>query len=749
MVAVFTITLLVSSSLLFLVQPMFARMALPLLGGTPAVWNTCMVFFQASLLAGYLYAHLSTKWLGVRRQTMLHAGLLLLPLLVLPIAISEHWTPPTDGNPVPWLLLLLTATIGLPFFVVASSAPLMQKWFSSLGHTHSHDPYFLYAASNAGSMTALLAYPVIVEPLMSLSQQSALWTGGYVVLALLTIACAVMVLRHHKHGDAPKAHECQSVGSQSTSIDDAPDVKLTRRLRWIALTAVPSSLLLGVTQYITTDLVVVPALWVIPLSLYLLTFIIVFARRRLVSQQVARRMLPPAAIVLLVMLLIEATQPLLLIVIGHLGAFFVLALACHGELAADRPHTRHLTSFYLMMGVGGMLGGVFNALIAPHLFTTVAEYPIAVVAAALLMVRRVVSGRKKGIWAMNGALPIVLGMVTAGLIVLSDALSLGISPMRLLLTAGIPALGCYLLSKQPLRFGLALGAVFIAASLDTSNRGHVLEAHRGFFGVHRVTRVDEFNRLFHGTTLHGAQKIDAATGTPTEPHLPLAYYHPDGPIGQVFHAWQVSGRGHNVGLVGLGVGALATYGHDGDRFTFFEIDPLVQRIAEDERYFTFISAARDRGVDVRVVLGDARLTLANVDRGSFDLLVLDAFSSDAIPVHLLTREAMTVYWDAVADGGVISMHISNRYLNLAPVLANLAASMDVICLLRDDTHVTLEESARTGREGSLWVLLARDAADLAPIINGPGASRWFALQGQPGAAVWTDEYANVLGALRW
>lgn len=747
MVRLFTITLLVSSGLLFLVQPMFARMVLPLLGGTPAVWNTCMVFFQGSLLAGYLYAHLSTKWLGVRRQTMLHAGVLMLPLLVLPISVSEAWSPPVDGDPIGWLLLLLTATIGLPFFVVASSAPLMQKWFSSLGHESSDDPYYLYAASNAGSMTALLAYPTVVEPLMTLSQQSAVWMGGYIALALLTLACAVAVIGHHKRISNGAQRQAAAVADANRG----EGVPWLRKLRWVALTAVPSSLLLGVTQYITTDLVVVPVLWVIPLAMYLLTFILVFARRRLIPQHIARRALPPAAIVLLVMLVIEATNPLALIVFGHLLAFFILAVACHGELADDRPSTRDLTSYYLMMGIGGMLGGVFNAIIAPHLFTSVAEYPIAVVAAALLMMRRIDApllqelGGTKRIATIG--LPLAVGAITLGLIVLSDAMEIGISPLRLFLTAGLPAFGCYVLSKQPLRFGLALAAVFVASSFDTINRGHVLESHRGFFGVHRVALAGEFHRLFHGTTLHGTQRVDEA-GRPSDPDTPLAYYHREGPIGQVFAAQQGAGRSNNVGLVGLGVGALAAYGQPGQRFAFFEIDPLVQRLAEDERYFTFVADARRRGVDVPIILGDARLTLAMVEPGTFDVLVIDAFSSDSIPVHLLTREAIEIYRHVINDDGIIAMHISNRYLNLQPVVANLAASLGMVCVIRDDSYITAEQAKQTGREGAVWVVLAPSMEQLEPLSR-TAPAQWLIAEGDPGAAVWTDEYSHVLGALEW
>ncbi len=369
---VYATTIFLTASLLFVVQPMFARMVLPLLGGSPAVWNTCLVFYQAALLAGYLYSHATTSWLGVRRQAALHVGLVLLPLLLLPIGIPSGWTPPAAASPIPWLLALLAVAVGLPFFVVSTTSPLLQKWFAGTGHPSAGDPYFLYAASNLGSMLGLLGYPVLLEPRLRLAEQSRLWSGGYLLLLVFTLACAVLLWR-----------------SPVPALADPSRERLTglaarRRLRWVLLALVPSSLMLSVTTFISADVEAIPLLWVIPLAIYLLTFVLVFARRPLVPHALVVRVLPIALLALVVVLVKRANQPLLLIMGLHLGAFFVAAMVCHGELARDRPPPAHLTEFYLWLSVGGVLGGVFNALVAPLVFDSVAEYPLTVVLACLL-----------------------------------------------------------------------------------------------------------------------------------------------------------------------------------------------------------------------------------------------------------------------------------------------------------------------------------------------------------------------------
>lgn len=785
MLGLYTLTLFLSAGLLFLVQPLFAKLVLPLLGGTPAVWNTCMVFFQAALLAGYAYAHFSTRWLGVQRQALLHMVVLLVPLAALPLAVPRDWTPPVEGNPIPWLLGLMAMAIGLPFFVVASTAPLLQKWFSATGHHTARDPYYLYAASNVGSMLALVAYPALVEPLLGLREQTWAWSGGYAVLVVLIWACAAVVWKQATNGD-----ESIEPGPHAEPMDAGPGARQRpvtwwRRLRWIALAAAPSSLMLGVTTYITTDLAVVPLLWVIPLALYLLTFIVVFSRRRVISHRWMVRLLPMGAVALLLVLRSEATQPVWLVSSLHLAVFFMAGLACHGELARDRPATSHLTEFYLLMSVGGMVGGMFNALAAPLLFTSIAEYPVALAAACLLVpsyrvffggdkaqrLQRLWTGLRDifadfvpaaiiGNWRRIADIvyPLLLGAVTAYIVWRMSWINFSDQKIRLIFTAGLPAVVCFLMSARPVRFGLALAAVFFAGSFDVLTRGFVLDAQRSFYGVHRVTyfrrsmgegqpRVP-IHLLYHGTTLHGVQFLNQ-DNRPSRADEPLTYYHTKGPIGQVFAAYRAvePERFSRVGVVGLGAGGLLAYGEPGDAYTVFEIDPVVLGIATNSKFFTFHRSAVERGVNVDIVLGDARLTLETVPQGQLDLLILDAFSSDSIPVHLLTREAAAMYLEKLKPDGLLVFHISNRYLELESVMAALAESLGMVGVIQN-LRVSNEEMQRENLYSSDWVVLAHRAEDLAPLRAAHGA-KWRDLQPRAGFRVWTDDYSNILSVFQW
>ncbi len=781
MIPIYTLTIFLSATLLFFVQPMFAKMVLPLLGGTPSVWNTCMVFFQAALLGGYLYAHLSTRWLGVRRQAVVHLLVMLAPLLFLPIAIGAGWDPPREEIPIAWLMLVLTAVVGAPFFVVAATAPLLQRWFSATDHPRARDPYFLYAASNAGSMLALLGYPVVIEPLLPLPAQSELWRFGYWILLAGLAGCTVLLWRRSTDRTVHRSVEIsESPGTKAPAAGPASgasatnEVRLTRERpvtafrfwRWVLLAAIPSSLLLGVTTFITTDLVVVPLLWVIPLAIYLMTFMFVFAQRQLIPHALMARALPIAAITLMILLLSSATQPMPLIVSVHLIAFFILAMVNHGELARDRPHASSLTTFYLAMGLGGLLGGAFNGVLAPIIFPGVVEYPLAIVLACLLSpgylpLRRTEDESPAGPrWKVHDALwALGLGAVALAIVWLGTFEALETAgPARIAILAGVPALACYLLSQRPVRFGLCVGAVMLATTLETTHLGELLERDRTFFGVHRVslqryTTPDGQRRathdLHHGTTLHGQQWVDPESRVPIRPREPLTYYHPDGPIGHVFRSRNEDRTFRNIGLVGLGVGALAAYAEPEQRMHFFEIDPTVRRIAEDTRYFTYLSEARERGAMIETTLGDARLTLAQIDAGTFDLLVIDAFSSDSIPVHLVTLEAIESYLRTVADDGLIALHISNRYLDLEPVLAAIAEELNLAAYVNRDTSITPEETDRTGRQVSRWVVLARDDEDVQELRRGVRGSNWQPLRLVDDRVLWTDDYSNFLRILMW
>jgi hypothetical protein len=716
----FAITLFVSALLLFWVQPMFSRMVLPMLGGSPAVWNTAMVFFQTALLAGYLYAHLVSRWLGLRRQVAVHLAFLTVAALTLPIAIGPDWKPPTEGTPVPWLIALLAWCLGLPFLVVSSTAPLLQKWFAASGHPAGRDPYFLYAASNLGSMLALLGYPLLLEPLLTLERQNEAWALGYAALAALVAVCGLAVWRRPAAGDRLQ---------DTPAATDEDSVGWGRRLHWLALAFAPSSLLLAVTAYITTDLAAVPLLWVVPLCLYLLTFVIVFARRPVLRHAWMVKA-QPFIVIPLALLFTESSAFWLLLPL-HLAAFFVTAMVCHGELARRRPATSHLTEFYLWMAFGGMLGGVFNALLAPIAFDWVLEYPLALVVACLLRPR--LAHHRGGLLATLG-LPLLVLLLT---LLQMQWRRLGLPDLgtvgALILLVPVAML-LYSFAARPLRFGLGVAAV-LSVALLAGEPNQIQARARSFFGVYTIKHDPAgYHLLVHGTTVHGAQRSD-----PSDRSEPLTYFHRDGPLGQVFAALEDSPP-QRVAAVGLGVGTVACYRRPGQRWTFFEIDPLVERIARDRRWFHYLA---DCAPDAEVVMGDARRSLQEAAQGAYDLMILDAFSSDAIPVHLLTREAFALYRERLAPGGLIALHISNRNLDLAPVVADLLA--DAGLAGRIQTQAPPLAAQRVYRNAATWVVAGRTEADLGALAND---SRWDRL---PAAAAhpWTDDFSNLIGALRW
>jgi spermidine synthase len=727
----FALTLLVGAALLFVVQPMMAKLVLPLLGGSPAVWNTCMVFFQAALLAGYAYAHATTAWLGARRQAALHAALLLLALCLLPLGIPPGWvhSVPTAADPSPWLLGLLVATVGLPFFAVSTTAPLLQRWFSATGHPTAHDPYFLYGASNLGSLAALLGYPLVVEPNLRLQRQSEAWAFGYGVLMIMILACAAAVWRAPRVSPRP-------VGERDDACPRPDHLGSRLWVQWVSLSFLPSSLLLGVTTYISTDLAAVPLLWVVPLALYLLTFILVFARRQVVPHALVLHALPIAVVMLALVICLKTTQAAFIPV--HLVAFFVVAMACHGELVKLRPSTGHLTAFYLAISVGGVLGGILNALVAPVVFNWVAEYPLALALACLVLPGRAPTrGTRDRL--LDLAFPAALGLLTAWAVnrfVPSREYEAG--GLGFKLAFGLAVFLCYIFKDRPVRFAFGVGAVLLASQISDNIHGRVLYQERNFFGVLRVSRDGEenYHRLIHGNTVHGQQSLD-----PRRRREPLTYYHRTGPIGQVFAAIAKKLARSDVAVVGLGAGSLACYAESDQRWTFFEIDPAVLRIARDPNFFTYLADCRATSCDV--VLGDARLRLRDAPDSGYGLIVLDAFSSDAIPMHLLTREALELYRRKLADGGLIAFHISNRYLDLTRVLRALARDAGLVGRVCHDQNVPPEQ-LREGKYASSWFVMAARDADLGTLADDP---RWEASEPRPGDMVWTDDFSNLAALL--
>ena len=764
----YALTLFTGATLLFVMQPMVGKMILPLLGGTPAVWSTCMVFFQAALLGGYAYAHALTARVRPSRQVLVHLIVLALPFAVLPLAVSPRLLRGGEANPVLDVLTILSLSVGLPFLVVSATAPLLQRWFTHTGHPAARDPYFLYAASNLGSMLALLGYPTLVEPRLHLQgstwlTQTALWSLGYAALAILIALCALTLRWKPTTAPAPTVAEAESAPAP---VEGRP--RWARRIHWVVLAFVPSSLLLGVTTYITTDLAAVPLLWVLPLAIYLLTFILAFGRwPRLLHHMVVALTLPLSLLVIFLMVS-ALPERIWVIVLWHFGLLFVIALACHGTLALDRPGPLHLTEFYLLISVGGVLGGLFNALVAPLVFSSLIEYPLMMVLASVLLA----APRSPGLGLGAGARRALLAVAAAVLLTvvlysesatvrvdfafLARVLDLGservsewLDPaerlLNKLLIYGPPLVVAWFLRRRPLHLGLALASVLLISGFVDARNSDQIRQSRSFFGVLRISRDRDpkgYTELRHGTTLHGRQSLE-----PSRRAEPLSYYQRKGPIGQLFAELDRRAGSVHMAVVGLGTGTLAAYARPGDRVTFYEIDRLVRDVAFDPAYFTYATDARDRGVTMRLELGDARIRMEAVRRDRpeerYDVILVDAFSSDAIPVHLLTREALRLYFDLLGPRGILALHISNRYLRLEPVVAALA---------EDGRYARMVQHGDTGdiRGGveASWAILARRPEDFGEMAYD---ARWTAahLDVEPAVAAWTDDFHNLLSVFKW
>jgi hypothetical protein len=721
-VPLFAATMFVSGFLLFMVEPMAAKMVLPILGGVPMVWNGCVVFFQIVMLAGYGYAFGASRCLRLRPQVVAHAALLAAPIAVLPLMIQPGARPP-DGNPLGWLLLLLAGTIGLPFFVLSTSASVFQHWLSRTDHPAARDPYFLYSSSNVGCLLALASYPTLVEPLVTLREQARLWTAGYAEFVLLAGACAFVAWRS---GGVDRAAEPEGARVASEPI------ARVRRARWVALAFVPSSLMLAVTSYISTDIGAVPLLWIVPLSLYLMTFALAFGRHSFAVGEVARRALPLLVVPLALFMMVGVQSPLAVIVSLHLAAFAVIALHCHAELAQDRPEPARLTEFYFWLSFGGMLGGLFNALAAPLLFNRILEYPLVLLLACALFRPAQAPDRSRRA-AADAIVPLVVAALTVGIFVF---LSASRAPLAVQLPAlAVPAFVTFTQRKRTIRFGACMAGL-VCAGIFFSNAGErVLYATRTFFGVYRVSEDNgkRYHELVHGTTLHGLQAL-----APDRRGEALTYYHATGPFGQAWNALPRASSGRDIAVVGLGAGTLATYVRPGQHWTFFEVDPAVERIARTPNYFSFMETCGDR---CRVVIGDARVSLGKISARSYDLLVLDAFSSDSIPMHLMTREAFELYTSRLRWDGVLVAHVSNRHLRLAPIVARLASSVGFAAVHQIES---IQPGWPEGKDASHWIVMSRNRDDLSVLSTD---ARWSPLAPAPSTPLWTDDFSNILSVL--
>ncbi|KCZ50913.1 spermidine synthase [Hyphomonas pacifica] len=675
-----TITVFFSAALIFLVQPMYAKMATPLLGGAPSVWNVSLVCFQAALLGGYAYAHLLAHLRSIRLQVIIHGVLLCLAALALPLSISGMFGSPDSEHPILWLTATFLVSIAPPFAILSATAPLTQYWYSKSGQPDARDPYHLYSASNAGSLLGLLVYPIVMEPFTTLGTQTLLWSGGYGMVAFLLIACGLMVIFQEKADLAP--------ASQEASLPKK--VSWREKAYWLVLSAVPSGLLLGATSHISTDIASAPFLWAPPLIAYISTFIIVFARKPLINPKAAEKylLLVIAAALLSLNLPIHTPIVALVGIALHVGALFMAALCLHGTLVARRPEVSGLTEFYLFMSLGGVLGAAFVALVAPVIFNDIYEYPL-LLGLALLLTPRFSQTRHGSLFNRKSA-PIL------ALIVIAILAAAGFTTFRQSQSANI--------------------------------------TKRGFFGV-VSTYMENTDRpimyLRHGSTVHGAQLKDEVD-RPT----PITYYHEAGPIGQAFHL--MSQRATHIGVVGLGAGSVACHAQPSQQFTYYEIDPLVVDIATNPDYFTYLSTCTP---DADIHLGDARITLTSAPPQGYDLLLLDAFSSDAIPVHLLTREAMQLYLSRLSDNGVMVFHISNRYVDLVPVLARVGAAENAVMMWQSYSPSESEAAAYANLTKAM--VFAKSEAALGPFL---ADERWKPIEADD-KRPWTDDYSNLIGAL--
>ncbi len=684
----FALTIFTGAFLLFLVQPLIGKYILPWFGGTPGVWTTCMLFFQMVLLAGYAYAHFLSRWLQPRGQAAVHLGVLLASLAVLPIIPGDAWKPKPGDAPITHILLLLGATIGLPYFVVSTTGPLMQSWFARLNPGKS--PYRLYALSNIGSLLALLAYPFLIEPNFARKLQALSWGWGLVAYVLFAAWCVRLVWVRGFAAQTP-------ADGHLAEEEPAEEPSLRRKFLWLALPACASALLLATTNKLTQDVAVIPFLWVLPLSLYLLTFILCFDA----NQWYWRPLFLPAMLACFGWLIYVLANINDVGIGWQVPAFcltlFVGCMVCHGELYALKPHPRWLTSFYLMISLGGAIGGFLVAVVAPHVFKSYAELAWSCGACAVL------------VW----------------LVCLPNWRVPGFQWWRF---------------HAWLAGSLVALAVCLAFYIQSRERDNVVEATRNFYGAMSVleygkeTPGSRYLLLQHGRITHGFQLTD-----PDQRRRITSYYGEQSGVALAIRNFPRPQK--RIGVVGLGTGTTAAFGEKGDYVRIYEINEEVRRIATS--HFTFIKDTQAVGGKVDVIMGDARLSMEREEPQRFDVLALDAFSSDAIPVHLLTKEAVGIYGKHLAADGVLAVHISNRYLDLEPVVENLA---------KEFGYERLSISDGDGEKdwwiySSTWVLLSKNK-ELMALIK----TKTEAAKSDPSTKMvplWTDDYASLWPIMSW
>ncbi|MAH05964.1 MAG: hypothetical protein CL561_10440 [Alphaproteobacteria bacterium] len=739
-VPVYSLTLILSAVLLFSVQPMFSKMILPLLGGTSQVWNTSMLFFQLCLLAGYAYAHGTTKLLSAKLQAIIHVCLVTAFIISLPFGVDASLEPPYNSDPTFWQIGLMLTTIGGPFFLVSATAPMLQSWFTHSDHKDAHNPYFLYSASNFGSVAALLAYPVLIEPLLNLHNQTMSWMYGYIILIGAFILCAMLIWKSYS--------EKQSAIQNDEIEDEETKVTWGARVRWLLLAFIPSSLMLGVTTHITTDIASAPLFWILPLTLYILTFVIVFARKPIISNT-ASIYISCLCIIITVITSIAFKQvhfiPAFIIPL-NLVTFFFVALACHGSLVNTRPYKTHLTEFYLFMSAGGALGGFFNAIIAPQLMTYPLEYPLVLGLATYAFY----IGQQKflfsGLWAKL-TVPSLITKNSEALCIATFVLVFGITaqfmPHKGIQMAIGLLCGLCLMTTINARKTFAFCAIVLltfpsfAAYQNLLDGNNNILVSRNFFGVKRITENNLVRTLFHGTTQHGNQPV-------AEEHklVKTGYYAAKGPFNDAFNALSLSTKGqHNVAILGLGIGVMACYTQPQRHYDFYEIDVDVIRIAEDPNYFTYLS---DCGSEYTNHLGDGRIEISKQPDEKYKMIVVDTFSSDNIPVHLITLDAARLYQEKLQDDGVLVFHISNRFLDLEPVMHTIGEALGLTTLKKYKDELTEIGDTKLASYPAQLVIMTNNE-DYLTHVKSLG---WNETNAPDDFKVWTDNYSNILSVLR-
>ncbi|MEO1544219.1 MAG: fused MFS/spermidine synthase [Pseudomonadota bacterium] len=734
---VFAGTLLVSASLLFSVQPVFAKMVLPHLGGSPSVWAVAMCFFQATLLAGYCYAHALNRFAPWPYAPLIHLVVCVIAVSALPFGLPVWADEPPTGNFYMWLVAVMTVGVGLPFFAVSANAPLLQAWFTRSGHPHADDPYFLYGASNLGSLASLLAYPFLIEPMIGLEMQRTIWAGGFIALLPMLGVCGVLMLA----GLRARVVDV-SVSEQATELSAAPTWIM--RAAWVGLAFVPSALMVAFTTHVTTDIASAPFLWVIPLATFLGTFVIVFRDKSMIPHDIVLQLQPALAIISLIFLVLPTSTSAMMGGFIGFATFVVTTLVCHRALYEARPSADRLTEFYLFMSLGGVLGGMFTGIIAPQIFNIVLEYPLLILAGLLAR-----PGLVEALWdkaSREQALMVAGGLGVSGAAIWIAALGGEMQP--------IPAAACVMFfllvagglivwpSAGPAR---SVGAVLASFVLVSAGTNLVTDGinERSFFGVSRVlvSRDGQYRLFYHGSTMHGGEKVADADGNRIENPDPIAYYHPKAPMALGFdiarEALKSSDDKLRVGIIGLGTGSLTCYVQPGESMTLYEIDPVVDKIARDPAHFSYMSRC---AADTKTIIGDARITLAKSPDAAFNYLVVDAFSSDSIPVHLMTKEALQLFLSKIPEDGLIAFHISNRYLELESVVAATAAAVPGVFVAP-----VFDAEGLPGLDGnpSHVVFMAKDKAVIDRVQKLEGVRPADAGK----TVAWTDDFADILGAI--